>query len=144
LSVLFKQQLRWRRSIVRDFFFTLRTLPQHVWKLHPNTVFTLVLTPLGAVVGFLVVVTMLTSDPLAWAGPLPLVTALGIGAVLTWVIKRYSAQEAVTHPLAFGAYVAWSLVSSLFLTPLALCTMDSADWGTRTKQQEVPIGNTNS
>jgi len=50
LSVLFKQQLRWRRSIVRDFFYTLRTLPQHVWKLHPNTVFTLVLTPLGALV----------------------------------------------------------------------------------------------
>src|SRR5580704_10471481 len=145
LSVLFKQQLRWRRSIVRDFFFTLRTLPQHVWKLHPNTVLTLVLTPLGAVVGFLVVVTMLTSDPLAWAGPVPLITALGIGAILTWVIKRYSAKEAVTHPLAFAAYVAWSLVSSLFLTPLALCTMDSADWGTRTiEPQEVPVGNTTS
>ena len=57
LSVLFKQQLRWRRSIVRDLFYTLRTLPQHVWKLHPNTVFTLVLTPLGAVVALLVVVT---------------------------------------------------------------------------------------
>jgi len=142
LSVLFKQQLRWRRSIVRDFFFTLRTLPQHVWKLHPNTVLTLVLTPVGALVGFLVVVSALTSDPLAWAGPLPLITALAIGAVLTWVIKKYSAKEAVTHPLAFGAYVAWSMVSSLFLTPLALCTMDSADWGTRTKeQQEVPLGN---
>jgi len=145
LPELFKQQLRWRRSIVRDFFFTLRTLPQHVWKLHPNTVLTLVLTPLGAVVGFLVVVTMLTSDPLAWAGPVPLITALGIGAILTWVIKRYSAREALTHPLVFGAYVAWSLVSSLFLTPLALCTMDSADWGTRVKEeQEVALGNTHN
>jgi hypothetical protein len=51
--------------------------------------------------------------------------------------------------LAFAAYVAWSLVSSLFLTPLALRTMDSADWGTRiieqqTEPQEVPIGNANS
>src|SRR5580698_8318755 len=151
LSVLFKQQLRWRRSIVRDFFFTLKTLPQHVWKLHPNTVLTLVLTPLGALVGFLVVVTQLTSDPLAWAGPVPLVAALGIGAILTWVIKKYSAKEAVTHPLAFAAYVGWSLVSSLFLTPLALCTMDSADWGTRTiepieqtETHEVPVGNTHS
>jgi N-acetylglucosaminyltransferase len=145
LSVLFKQQLRWRRSIVRDFFFTLKTLPQHVWKLHPNTVLTLVLTPLGAVVGFLVVVTMLTSDPLAWAGPLPLITALAIGAILTWVIKKYSAKEAVTHPLAFAAYVGWSFVSSLFLTPLALCTMDSADWGTRViEKQEVPVGNATS
>jgi len=145
LSVLFKQQLRWRRSIVRDFFFTLKTLPQHVWKLHPNTVLTLVLVPLGALVGFLVVITALASDPLSWAGPLPLVTALGIAAILTWIIKKYSAREAVAHPLAFGAYVAWSLVSSLFLTPLALCTMDSADWGTRTKtQQEVALGHSNS
>lgn len=146
LSVLFKQQLRWRRSIVRDFFFTLKTLPQHVWKLHPNTVFTLVLTPIGALVGLLVVVSMLMQDPLAWTGPMPLITALAIGAVLSWVIKRYSAKEAVEHPLAFAAYVAWSFVSSLFLTPLALCTMDSADWGTRTiqaavREQEVPLGN---
>lgn len=145
LSVLFKQQLRWRRSIVRDFFYTLRTLPQHVWKLHPNAVWTLVLTPLGAIIAVLVVITALTSDPLAWAGPVPLVAALGIGAILTWVIKKYSVREAVAHPIAFGAYVAWSMVSSLLLTPLALLTMDSADWGTRTKPaNEVAVGNTAS
>lgn len=148
LSVLFKQQLRWRRSIVRDFFFTLKTLPRHVWKLHPNAVLTLMLVPLGALVGLLVVVTALTQDPLSWTGPMPLVAALGIGAILTWIVKRYSAREAVAHPLAFAAYVGWSMVSSLFLTPLALCTMDSADWGTRTldsrntQAREVPIGHT--
>jgi hypothetical protein len=67
------------------------------------------------------------------------------------VIKKYSAKEAVAHPLAFAAYVGWSLVSSLFLTPLALCTMDSADWGTRTIEaieqteiHEVPVGNTHN
>jgi hyaluronan synthase len=136
LSVLFKQQLRWRRSIVRDFFYTLRTLPRHVFKLHPNTVLTLVLTPLGAVVAFLVVVTMLTSDPVAWTGPAPLIAYLGIAAALTWAIKKYSARETIHHPLAFGAYIAWSMASALFITPLALCTMDSADWGTRTKQQQ--------
>jgi cellulose synthase/poly-beta-1,6-N-acetylglucosamine synthase-like glycosyltransferase len=145
LSQLFKQQLRWRRSIVRDFFYTLRSLPRHVFKLHPNTVLTLVLTPLGAIVGLLVVITSLTSDPLSWAGPVPIVTALAIAAVLTWWIKRYSVQEAVSHPLAFGAYVAWATVSSLFLTPLALCTMDSADWGTRAiSPEEASIGNSNS
>lgn len=147
LAVLFKQQLRWRRSIVRDFFYTLKALPEHVWKLHPNAVWTLVLTPLGAVVGLLVVITTLSSDPMAWTGPVPLLAALGIGAVLTWVIKKYSAREAVAHPLAFGAYVAWSMVSSLLLTPLALLTMDSADWGTRTKQASeagVDVGNASS
>jgi hyaluronan synthase len=144
LSTLFKQQLRWRRSIVRDFFFTLRSLPRHVWKLHPNTVLTLVLTPLGAIVGLLVVITSLTSDPMAWAGPVPMATALALAAVLTWWINKFSVKEAIDHPIAFGAYVSWAVVSSLFLTPLALCTMDSADWGTRTKQPEVPVGNTSS
>ena len=148
LSVLFKQQLRWRRSIVRDFFFTLKTLPQHVWRLHPNALLTLMLVPLGALVGLLVLITALTQDPLSWTGPLPLLAALAIGAILTWTIKKYSAREAVAHPLAFAAYIGWSMVSNLFLTPLALCTMDSADWGTRTvaprnsRTREVPIGNT--
>jgi hyaluronan synthase len=142
LSVLFKQQLRWRRSIVRDFFFTLRSLPQHVFKLHPNTVLTLVLTPLGAIVALLVVINSLISDPMAWAGPMPMVTALAIAAILSWWIKKHSVRETIAHPLAFGAYIAWAIASSLFLTPLALFTMDSADWGTRTKAlQEVPVDN---
>jgi cellulose synthase/poly-beta-1,6-N-acetylglucosamine synthase-like glycosyltransferase len=143
LSQLFKQQLRWRRSIVRDFFFTLRSLPRHVWKLHPNTVLTLVLTPLGAIIGLLVVITSLVSDPMAWAGPVPMITALALAGVLTWWINKFSVHEAIEHPLAFGAYVAWAVVSSLFLTPLALCTMDSADWGTRAKPSEVAVGNAN-
>jgi len=137
LSELFKQQLRWRRSVIRDLFFTLKTLPQHIWKLHPNSVATLVLTPLGAVVGLLAVLTMLSGDPMAWAGPTPLVIYLAIAAALGWAIRRYSTRERVSNPLAFGAYVAWSLVSSLFITPLALCTMDSRDWGTRTREQEA-------
>lgn len=138
LSELFKQQLRWRRSVIRDLFFTLRTLPQHVWKLHPNSVATLILTPLGAVVALLVVVTMLASDPMAWAGPAPLLAYLGIAAALGWAIRKYSSRETVQNPLAFGAYVAWSIVSSLFITPLALFTMDSKDWGTRSKEG-IPV-----
>jgi hyaluronan synthase len=134
LSELFKQQLRWRRSVVRDLFFTLRTLPQHIWKLHPNTVLTLVLTPLGAIVALLVVVSTLAGDPMAWAGPAPLVMCLAIAATLGWAIRKYSVREAVNNPLAFGAYVAWSLVSSLFITTLALCTLDSRDWCTRSKE----------
>lgn len=141
LTELFKQQLRWRRSVIRDLFFTLKTLPQHVWKLHPNSVVTLVLTPLGAIVALLAVVTMLATDPMSWAGPGPMVAYLGIAAAMAWAIRKYSAREAVKNPLAFGAYVAWSVVSSLFITPLALCTMDSRDWGTRVKA-EAPSSET--
>lgn len=140
LPKLFTQQLRWRRSIIRDLFYTLRTLPKHVWTLHPNTVLTLVLTPLGALLGLLVALTMLSSNPLEWAGPAPLMLYIGLAAILSWVIRKYSAKEAVNNPLAFGAYLAWSIVSSLFITPLALCTLDSRDWGTRSKKQEANDG----
>lgn len=144
LSELFKQQLRWRQSILRDLFFTLRTLPQHVFKLHPNAVLHLVLTPLGAVVALLMAVTMLTGDPTSWAGPGPLLVYLVIAAALGWAISKYSAKEAVKNPLAFGAFVGWWLVSNLFLTPLAFCTMDSRDWGTRSKEQEASDVNRNN
>jgi hyaluronan synthase len=143
LSEVFKQQLRWRQSILRDLFFTLRTLPQHVFKLHPNALLHLVLTPLGAIVALFMALTMLTADPMSWAGPQPLIVYLVIAAVLAWAIRRYSAREAVKNPLVFGAYVAWWLVSNLFLTPLALCTMDSRDWGTRSKEQEASLGHSN-
>jgi cellulose synthase/poly-beta-1,6-N-acetylglucosamine synthase-like glycosyltransferase len=145
LSVLFNQQLRWRSSILRDFFYTLRSLPKHVFKLHPNTIFTMILTPLGAVIALLTVVTMLTCNPLAWAGPEPLIVYLGLAAVFTWAINKYSVRETIQHPLAFGAYIAWSIASSLFITPLALLTFDSGDWGTRAKsQQEALLGHDNT
>src|SRR5208282_4156836 len=81
LTELFKQQLRWRRSIVRDLLYTLTTL--------------------GALLGLLVALTMLSGSPMALAGPAPLILYLGIGAILGWVIRKYSAREAVNHPLAF-------------------------------------------
>lgn len=88
-------------------------------------------------------ITMLTGDPTSWAGPTPLLAYLIIALILGWAIRKYSVRETVRHPLAFGAYVAWWLVSNLFLTPLALCTMDSRDWGTRNKEQEESHGNSN-
>jgi cellulose synthase/poly-beta-1,6-N-acetylglucosamine synthase-like glycosyltransferase len=145
LSVLFNQQVRWRSSILRDLFYTLRTMPRHVFELHPNALFTMVMTPLAALVSLLVLVNMLVSDPLSWAGPEPIVFYLGIAAVLSWAIQKYSVRETIRHPLAFGAYIAWSVASSLFITPLALLTFDSGDWGTRAKvQQETPLGHGNA
>jgi cellulose synthase/poly-beta-1,6-N-acetylglucosamine synthase-like glycosyltransferase len=148
LGELFKQQLRWRQSILRDLFFTLKTLPRHVFKLHPNAILHLVLTPLGALVALLMAITMLIGDPTSWAAPAPLLVYLVLGLVIAGAIKKYSSREAVRNPLAFGAYVAWWLVSNLFLTPLALCTMDSRDWGTRSKEKgkesekEASLGHT--
>lgn len=144
LTELFKQQLRWRQSILRDLFFTLKTLPRHVSKLHPNTVLTLVLTPLGALVALVMAVNMLTQNPTSWATPEPLIVYICIAAVAAWAIRRHSSKEMVKNPLAFGAYVAWWLVSNLFITPLALCTLDSRDWGTRNKKQEAYLGEHNS
>jgi cellulose synthase/poly-beta-1,6-N-acetylglucosamine synthase-like glycosyltransferase len=148
LSVLFNQQLRWRSSILRDLFYTLFSLPRHVFTLHPNALFTMILTPLGAIVALLVMVNVLISQPLVWASPMPVLAYLGLGAVFSWAIGKYSVRETIRHPFALGAYVAWSFVSSLFITPLALFTFDAGGWGTRekdpaTNSEEASLGHDN-
>src|SRR5437762_11406185 len=61
--------MRWRRSGVRDFFFTLKALPHHVRLLHPNTVYNLVIPP---IVGIVIVLTLLIApftDVNWWISP---------------------------------------------------------------------------
>jgi hypothetical protein len=52
----------------------------------------------GAIVALLVVSPC--SPPIRWPGPVPapLVVYLGIAAVLSWAIKKYSARETLQHP----------------------------------------------
>jgi len=132
--------LRWRSSILRDLFYTLRSLPRHVFTLHPNAIFTMILTPLGAIIALLVMVAMLTSDP--WPGPAP----CRWPPILAWApfqLGHRQVQPPRSHSSspAFGAYIAWRSPVRSSLQPLALCTFDSGDWGTRAKvSQEGRLG----
>jgi cellulose synthase/poly-beta-1,6-N-acetylglucosamine synthase-like glycosyltransferase len=132
LSQLIKQQIRWRRSGIRDFFLTLKTLPEHVWKLHPNTLFSLVVPPLVSLLSVCTVLLAPFTDAGFWLIPSMFLMYAAAGAIFDMTIRKNNPEQRVTHPLRLATYAVWRM-GSLLLTIFALCTFDSSDWGTRAK-----------
>jgi cellulose synthase/poly-beta-1,6-N-acetylglucosamine synthase-like glycosyltransferase len=122
LTQLIKQQIRWRRSGTRDFFLTLRTLPQHVWTLHPNTVYTLVIPPL---VSFMAVGLMFMApftDALFWLAPSVFILYGAAAAIFDVLIRRHNPEQRVLDPIRWATYAVWR-IGSVGITVLALCSM---------------------
>ena len=133
LSQLIKQQIRWRRSGTRDFFLTLKTLPRHIWKLHPNTIYTLVVPPLASLLAVFAVFTAALLNAGFWLGPFMFLLYGAGAAVFDAVISIHNPEQRVSNPLRLATYAVWRL-GSLLITVFALCTFDSSDWGTRAKK----------
>ena len=137
LSQLIKQQIRWRRSGIRDFFLTLKTLPQHVWKLHPNAVYSQVVPPLASLLAVCTVFMAAFTDAGFWLAPFMFLLYLAGAAVFDMVITRHNPEQRVSSPLRLATYAIWRL-GSILITVFALCTFDSSDWGTRAKTVPQP------
>jgi hyaluronan synthase len=137
LKQLIKQQIRWRRSGTRDFFLTLRTLPRHVWTLHPNTVYSLVVPPLASFAAVALTFMAPFSDAVFWLTPLFFILYGALAAVFDLSIRHFNPEQRVQDPLRLTTYAAWGL-GSLVITILALCTFESSDWGTRAKPVAAP------
>lgn len=135
LMQYFKQQLRWRRSALRDLFLTIRTLPAHM-KLHPNAVYVFLLLPLTSLLALVALGVSALSDPLFWINPTSLLVYTVASLLVSWAIKRYNKEQMITNPAKLAVFGAWWIVNTLFLTVLAVFTLDSGDWGTRTKSNK--------
>jgi cellulose synthase/poly-beta-1,6-N-acetylglucosamine synthase-like glycosyltransferase len=137
LPQLIKQQIRWRRSGTRDFFLTLKTLPKHVWTLHPNTVFTLVVPTLASfmTVGLLFMAPF--TDAGFWLAPFMFIMYGAGAAIFDALIRRHNPEQRVLDPLRLATYAVWRL-GSIVITVLALCTFETSDWGTRAKTVVQP------
>lgn len=139
LSQLIKQQIRWRRSGTRDFFLTLKTLPQHVWKLHPNTVYSLVIPPLASLLAVCTVFVAAFTSAGFWLAPFMFLLYGAGAAIFDMVIARNNPEQRVLNPLRLATYAVWRL-GSILITVFALCTFDSSDWGTRAKKAQRDPG----
>ncbi|HXN24859.1 MAG TPA: glycosyltransferase [Candidatus Dormibacteraeota bacterium] len=137
LLQLIKQQIRWRRSGIRDFFLTLKTLPQHVWKLHPNTVYTLVVPPLASLLSVCTVLMAPFTNAAFWIAPVMFILYGAGAAIFDVVIRKHNPEQRVLNPLRLATFAVWGL-GSILITVLALCTFDSSDWGTRSKKAPQP------
>ncbi len=133
LQTLWNQQVRWQRSGIRDFCFTLRTLPQHIWKLQPNPNFLygLIFPTLAALISiFLLLINpfLLVCIAPFWIG-FYFVMA-GSYDILT---RLFLPEQRIANPfrlLSLAAFSIW-IVAGRLIELCAMCTLDSTSWMTR-------------
>jgi cellulose synthase/poly-beta-1,6-N-acetylglucosamine synthase-like glycosyltransferase len=130
MKTLFKQQVRWQRSGVRDFFITLKNIKLHVVKIHPNALFSQIVPTLAAVTSVtLILVIQQGAIPFAVA-PALLGFYITLIAVFHLFTCKFNPEQKIKNPLSILAFSVW-IFAGRFIEILALFTLDSRDWGTR-------------
>lgn len=134
LSQLFKQQVRWQRSGVRDFFFTLRHLKEHVWKLNPNALYGLVVPSL-VVIAYIGIIFLfpIAYAPL-WVAPSLVLLYLAGAIVFDPIVKKFNPEQRISNLYTVPLFALW-VVAGRLVEIVALFTLDSRDWGTRAKEE---------
>jgi cellulose synthase/poly-beta-1,6-N-acetylglucosamine synthase-like glycosyltransferase len=131
LSKLYNQQLRWRRGTFRDFFWTVRHLPENVAKLNVVALYGEIIIPLGIIMSGLAILFIPFISYTASLLPIYLLCQSAFAAVVHLLIQKTNPEQTIKHPWMIGGFTLWTVVSCL-LTILSLGTFDSGDWGTRT------------
>lgn len=133
LSGYFSQQLRWRRSNIVDYAGGF----SHVWRLNPIlaihffSLFALLLIYPIAIVRALV------TFKFFGALTLHLAVVVLFGLLYRWKTRHLPREERV-GALAFAPLTFLMPVTYALLTPLALFTLDTANWETRNHEEAVP------
>ncbi len=144
LGPLFGQQLRWRRSGLRDLFWTLARMPQHFRVMGVTPLFTALIPELFTVLWALY---LFTAVPLMGVGEaircvvLALLTFCSMFIVWALAYNRCIREiavgsEPIINPLKAGLAGAWFFMDSMLITLLALLTFDVGSWGTRDKVEK--------
>lgn len=126
------QQLRWRRSGLRDFFWTIRILRKHVWDLHPGSLYSNFFVPLTTLLCLVKILGWwLGADPTTWINVAMVGVFLALSFVLILIVNHYHPEQRVRNPIKLVVFGLWWVASGLFMTTLALFTLDSDSWGNR-------------
>lgn len=132
LSQYFKQQIRWRRSSLRDLFLSIKLIPKHV-TMHPNALYVFVILPMTAFMALLYIGAMWIRNPLFWMDASMIGTYMALAFAVAAAMARYAPEQKISNPLRLMLFGVWWIINSLFLTVLAVFTLDSGEWGTRNK-----------
>ena len=89
LPQYFKQQLRWRRSAIRDLFWTIRTIWDHTG-LHWNTIYVFLLLPMTSLLAILRIMVGFVESPLWWMSPTIFLLYMVVSAVVALALNHYS------------------------------------------------------
>jgi hyaluronan synthase len=129
----FGQQLRWKRSLIRTFFWVIRTLPMQFRQMN--------LAALLAMLSSVCIVFLLFSfmlytaliNPAALISPDHMLRLLIVGTFVNLIFTRVGKlkDQWVLNPFKMGYFLAWWVVNEFYLVILSLVTLDQDAWGNR-------------
>ena len=145
-SKYFGQQLRWKRSLIRTFFWVIRTLPYQVRNMKPSAL--LALFGSGVTVTILLIGTLFTlgTNPAAIFDPAKFVTLAFVSCIVMIVcsLKSNLKDQYLNNPLRLLLFTAWWVVNLFYLVILSLGTLEKDSWGNREAHQKTILkGTTN-
>lgn len=145
LSQLFGQQVRWRRSGLRDLFWTLARLPAHFRILGTKALLSAILPEMFTVMWAMYLLTALPIMGVAQAVNTVAVAFITFCSAFVVAALAYNhyvksiavGSQRVNNPVFAALAGAWFFMDSLLVTLLALCTFDVGAWGTREAPKQV-------
>ena len=132
LQTLFSQQLRWRRSNIIDWIYTVTHIKRHIQQINP-----VVLMYYFSLALYIMIypIIMMHSLITGWGMQMLLIHLIilvflaGTYQVTMWLRNEPRINSAMTY-IGLGVILP---ISYLIITPLALFTLDSGSWETRKK-----------
>lgn len=136
---LFGQQLRWKRSMLRTFFWIICTMRYHIRTLPPMALFSVFTAGSVSFILFMGTILGILSDPISLIDPAQgLIWAATLLIVTIYCSVKFKNQP-VHNPIKLLGFFGWWVVNLFFLTCLSLLTLDQDAWGNR----DVPVKGTN-
>lgn len=129
----FGQQMRWKRSMIRTFFWLIRTLPRQVRTGNIAALFALYASFFTLTIAFAMLILASLVNPLEVLDPARLGGLLCITTLFTCACmhaKRLEDQR-INNPLKMILFPAWWMISTFFFVVLSVFTLDSDAWGNR-------------
>jgi len=128
------QQLRWRRTTIRDFFFSLRRIPEHGFNLPMMSLYVYILTPIIVLISIIHVGLLFFMNPSDWLSSDRVLMYLAYSFVAIWLVSLFQPDQTIKNPLKLLVWSTWWIANNLLLAPLALFTLDFDGWGNRDKK----------
>jgi hyaluronan synthase len=130
----FGQQLRWRRSLIRTFFWFVRTFPTQVKKMNPAGLISLASSGLYALIMLLATIMVFVANPLGIFDFSKLIPGLFIIAVVMigCSLAPHLKDQVPRNPFKIVLFFAWWIVYNFYLVVLSFFTLDQDAWGNRT------------
>jgi len=142
LKTLFMQQVRWRRSGLRDFFFTLKSLPTHLKVFGVIPMMTVLIPEMFTVIWAFLLLSVIAFGPTLTSFFVSF-ASFGVGYIAVGLAYNIYMglhgwhDKKIRNYLVMPVVGIWHLVDAIFTTTLALFTFDNGTWGTRDKPKDT-------